>query len=113
MAFWSNGDTITADKLNTTAAMFVFHVTSNTNTQTFSTPDKTYADVLAALNNGMIPVVYITDSYTDSIHIGIMSVYSPNTNKMVFGNTDVDFQYSSSTGFGIFFPDNDGIIDVN
>ena len=108
MAFWNNGDTITADKLNTAAAMYIFHETVNSDTGVFSTPDKTYTEVLAAFNNGMVPIVHVTDSYTNSIYIEMLTGYQPSANKLIFG--DLVFQYSSSTGFGDYSTE---LIDVN
>lgn len=89
---WQNGDVITAVKLNKIeqgiADIFclLYPVNVDYNGATY-TPDKTYAEVRAAVDDGMIPfyifhdgsvVTYILAAYTSSTQIMITNTENSN-----------------------------------
>ena len=93
---WTNGETITANKLNNTGGDGIFVVTQTQSGDNYVL-DKTYNEVLAAWNSGMLPVVVYNNS--DCILLYVVEYIGFNENSLyeVFADGN-SFTSSSADG---------------
>lgn len=97
---WSNGDSITAERLNhiengvadITSNIMIIPVSANTASQTTITItiDKTFNDLKAALNAGILPVIFYTITDIDGTMYGVaplVNLYESLYYQAIFSST--------------------------